>query len=186
MNLSVIARNIGIALVFNAIFMFFGVITSVIYDFDSSFSPLLLSCVITATVGFFPLIFVNNKQDINLKEGFTIVVLAWVLSCLFGMLPYVLWGGEFSLINAWFESVSGFTTTGSTILNDIEALPHGLLFWRSSTHFIGGLGVVVFMLLILPSASTFRMRLSKMEISALSKENYQFKTKRTVKVIGFV
>ncbi len=186
MNISVVARNIGIALVFNAIFMFIGIIVSIIYNFDSSFSPLLLSCVITSTVGLFPLIFVRKHQDINMKEGFTIVVLSWVLSCVFGMLPYVLWGGEFSMINAWYESVSGYTTTGATILTNVEALPHGLLFWRSSTHFIGGLGVVVFMLLILPSASTFRMRLSKMEISALSKENYQFKTHQTVKIIAYV
>ncbi|MBR7157712.1 MAG: TrkH family potassium uptake protein, partial [Bacteroidales bacterium] len=85
-----------------------------------------------------------------------------------------------------YESVSGYTTTGSTILRDIEALPKSLLFWRSSTHFLGGIGVVIFMLLILPSASTFRMRLSKMEISSLSQENYKFKTKQTIKVIACV
>ncbi|MEF9932246.1 MAG: TrkH family potassium uptake protein, partial [Bacteroidales bacterium] len=67
-----------------------------------------------------------------------------------------------------------------------EALPNGLLFWRSSTHFLGGIGVVIFMLLILPSVSTFRMRLSKMEISALSKENYKFKTQQTIRVITSV
>ncbi len=186
MNLSVVSRNIGIALLFNAFFMFLSVIVSIVYDFDSSFSPLLLSCVITAITGLFPLIFVRKYEQISMKEGFTIVILSWLLSCLFGMLPYVLWGGEFSLINSWYESVSGYTTTGSTILQNIEALPHGLLFWRSSTHFIGGIGVVIFMLLILPSASTFRIRLSKMEISALSKENYQYRANQTVRVIASV
>ena len=186
MNISVISRNIGIALVFNAFFMFLGVAVSVIYDFDSSFSPLFLSAVITLTAGLFPLIFVNKPDNINIREGLTIIVLSWVLSCLFGMLPYVLWGGEFSLINAWYESVSGYTTTGATILTDVEALPKGLLFWRSSTHFIGGIGVVIFMLLILPTVSTFRMRLSKMEISSLSKENYRFRTKQTIVIIGTV
>lgn len=186
MNISVISRNIGIALVFNAFFMFLGVGVSVLYDFDSSFSPLFLSAVITLTTGLFPLIFVNKGGDISIREGLTIIVFSWALSCLFGMLPYVLWGGEFSLINAWFESVSGYTTTGATILTDIESLPKGLIFWRSSTHFIGGIGVVIFMLLILPTVSTFRMRLSKMEISALSKENYQFRTKQTITVIGSV
>lgn len=186
MNISVVSRNIGIALLFNAIFMFLGVIVSIIYDFDSSFSPLFLSGVITVIAGLFPLIFVRKYQSINIKEGFTIIVFSWLLSCLFGMLPYVLWGGEFSLINAWYESVSGYTTTGATILNDIEGLPKGLLFWRSSTHFLGGIGVVIFMLLILPGVSPFRMRLSKMEISALSKENYKFKTKQTISVIASV
>ena len=186
MNISVLSRNIGIALVFNAVFMFIGVITSIIYDFDSAFSPLLLSAVITLTTGLFPLIFVRRHSNINLKEGFFIIVFSWVLSCMFGMLPYVLWGGDFSLINAWFESVSGYTTTGATILSDIESLPKSLLLWRSSTHFLGGIGVVIFMLLILPSVSTFKMRLSKMEISSLSKENYKFKTQQTIRVIASV
>lgn len=186
MNIRVIARNIGIALVFNAIMMFISVIVSIIYNFDSSFSPLFLSGVITFTTGIFPLIFVGKKSDIGIKEGFTIIVFSWVLSCIFGMLPYVLWGGEFTLINAWFESVSGYTTTGGTILTNVEVLPKGLLFWRSSTHFIGGMGVVIFMLLILPTMSAFRMRISKMEISSLSKDNYKFKTKQTVRVIATI
>ena len=186
MNVSVVARNIGIALLFNAAFMFLSAVVSVIYDFDSAFSPLLLSGVITFTTGLFPLIFVRKHEEIHIKEGFTIIVLSWILSCLFGMLPYVLWGGEFSLVNAWFESVSGYTTTGGTILQDIEALPKSLLFWRSSTHFIGGIGVVVFMLIILPMVSTFKMRLSKMEMTSLSKENYRFRTKEAIRVIASV
>lgn len=187
MNLSIVSRNIGIALIFNAFFMFLSVAVSILYDFDSSFSSLLLSGVITAMAGIFPLVFVRKNENINIKEGFTIIIFSWFLSCLFGMLPYLLWGGgEFTIVNAWYESVSGYTTTGSTILRDIEALPKSLLFWRSSTHFLGGIGVVIFMLLILPSASTFRMRLSKMEISSLSQENYKFKTKQTIKVIASV
>ena len=109
-------------------------------------------------------------------DGFITIVVAWVLSFVFGMLPYVLWGGEFTLINAWFESVSGYTTTGSTILNDIEALPRSLIFWRSSTHYIGGLGVVVFLLLFMPDASTDRLKLTNMELSSLSKEGYRYKS----------
>ena len=186
MNISVVARNIGIALVFNSMFMFLSVLVSIIYDLDSAFSPLLLSGVITFTAGLFPLIFVRRHEEIHIKEGFTIIVLSWILSCLFGMLPYVLWGGEFSLINAWYESVSGYTTTGGTILQDIEALPKSLLFWRSSTHFIGGIGVVVFMLLILPMVSTFKMRLSKLEMTSLSKENHRFRTKEAIRAISVV
>ncbi len=183
MNLSVVARNIGIALLSNAVFMFLGVIVSIAYGFDSSFSPLLLSGVITLIAGLFPLVFVGKSNNINAKEGFTIVVFAWILSCLFGMLPYVLWGGEFTLINAWYESVSGYTTCGGTILSDVESLPKGLLFWRSSTHFLGGLGIVVFMLLVLPSVSSFSKRLKDVETSSLSQENYRFRTKQTIYVM---
>ncbi len=186
MNLKPITRNIGIALLLNALFMLISAIVSAIYGFDSSFSPMLLSFVITAVTGAFPLIFVRREFDITIKEGFTIVIFSWLLACLFGMLPYVLYGGEFSIINAWFESVSGYTTTGGTVLTNIEALPKGLLFWRSSTHWLGGIGVTLFMLLVLPSVSTFRMRLSKMEISALSKDNFRFKIRQTIRIISVV
>lgn len=186
MNLKVITRNIGLALLLSALFMCISAIVSAIYNFDASFSPLLLSAFITSVAGAFPLIFVKKSSDINIREGFVIVVSAWSISCFFGMLPYVLYGGEFSIINSWFESVSGYTTTGSTILLDIESLPKGLLFWRSSTHWLGGLGVVVFMLLILPSVSSFRLRLSKMEISSLSRDNFRFKVNQTIRIIFYV
>ena len=184
MNIKLVARYIGIALVFNAIFMFISLAVSAVNGFDSSFSPLLLSALITAMVGCFPLIFVRGQDNVNLREGFAITIFSWFLSCIFGMLPYVLWGGEFTLSNAWYESVSGYTTTGGTVLTDVEALPKGLLFWRSSTHFIGGMGVMVFMLLVLPSMSMFRMRISRIEISSLSKDNYRLRSKETVRVIA--
>jgi trk system potassium uptake protein TrkH len=120
---------------------------------------------------------------LTLKDGYVTIILAWILSFIFGMLPYVLWGGEFTMVNAWFESVSGYTTTGSTILNDIEALPKSLIFWRSSTHFIGGLGVVVFLLLVMPEASPYRLKLTNMELSSLSKEGYRYKSTKTIAVI---
>ncbi len=186
MNVSVVTRYIGIALLLNALFMFISAFVSMLYGFDSSFSPLILSAVITFIAGGFPLIFVRNLSDINITEGFSIVVFSWILSCFFGMLPYVLYGGEFSIINSWYESVSGYTTTGATILTDVEKLPKGLLFWRSSTHWLGGIGVVLFMLLILPTVSSFRMKLSKMEISDLSKQNFRYKAHHTIRIITVV
>lgn len=181
-----IARNMGLVLLVNALFMVIAVIVSALYGFDTGFSPLLLSAIITATIGSFPYIFVKKTGDVATREGYVIVVLSWGISCLFGMLPYLLWGGEFSLINAWYESVSGYTTTGGTILTYVEAVPHSLLFWRASTHWIGGMGVVLFMLLILPEVSSIRLRLSKIEISALSQESYRFRAKETVRVIAYV
>jgi trk system potassium uptake protein TrkH len=185
MNLKIVARNIGLALLLNAVFMFISAGVSYFYLIDDAFSPMILSGVVTSVVASFPLIFVSKSAEINAKEGLVIVVLSWIFSCLFGMLPYILYGGEFSIINSWFESVSGYTTTGATILVNIEDLPKGLLFWRASTHWLGGLGVVLFMLLILPSISASRM-LSKYEISSLSKENFRFRAKQTVRVISTV
>ena len=109
-----------------------------------------------------------------------IIFLSWLLSFVFGMLPYALWGGPFTVVNAWFESVSGFTTTGATILEEVEMLPKSLLFWRSSTHFIGGLGVVVFLLLVIPNSSPVRLRLTNMELSSLSRDGYQSRANKTV------
>ncbi len=183
MNLKAISINVGRALLVSALFMFLSMIVSVLDGMDSAFGALSISFIITFIFGAFPFIFVRNSPAISIKDGFLIMVLSWVLSFIFGMLPYVLWGGEFSLVNAWFESVSGFTTTGSTILTDVEALPKSLLFWRSSTHFIGGLGVVVFMLLVLPDSSPFRLKLTNIEVSSLSREGYRFRSMRLVYVI---
>ena len=183
MNVGIISRNVGIALICCAVFMFLSAIVAALDGFDSSFSPLLLSGILTMTVGIFPLIFVRRHKDINTREGLAILLIAWTLSCIFSMLPYVLWGGEFSLVNAWFESASGITTTGATILQDIEALPKGLLFWRSSTHYIGGLGVVVFIMMILPSFGTVRFKMSKMDVEDISKSNYQYKSNKFIRVV---
>ncbi len=183
MNLKAITLNVGKALLVSALFMLLSVAVSVFYGMDSGFTPLLISGILTALVGAFPLIFVKTAPLMSLKDGFISIVLAWLLSFVFGMLPYIIWGGEFTIINAWFESVSGYTTTGSTILNDIEALPKSLLFWRSSTHFIGGLGVVVFLLLVIPQASPYRMKLTNMEMSSLSKDGYRYKSSKVLRII---
>ena len=183
MNVKAISLNVGKALLVSALFMFLSIVVSVINGFDSAFSPLLISFMVTLIVGAFPFIFVRKAQPLSLRDGFLTIVLSWLLSFIFGMLPYVLWGGEFTLVNAWFESVSGYTTTGATILNDVEVLPDSLLFWRSSTHYIGGLGVVVFLLLVMPDASPYRLKLTNMELSSLSKEGYRYKSTKVVWVI---
>ena len=186
MNVKVISTNVGRALLVSALFMFISMLISIGEGMDSAFAPLSISFIITFIAGAFPFIFVRKSEAISLQDGFMIIVLSWILSFLFGMLPYVMWGGEFSLVNALFESVSGYTTTGSTILTDVEGLPRSLLFWRSSTHFIGGLGVVVFLLLIMPNASPFRLRLTNIELSSLSKEGYRTRSVKTVYITALV
>lgn len=182
MNIKAISINVGKALLINALFMFFSVVVSIIYGFDEGFTPLAISCIITFLFSAFPFIFCRSSQQDSLQDGYITIVVTWFLAFIFGMLPYVLYGGEFTLINAWFESVSGYTTTGSTILTDIESLPKSLLFWRSSTHFIGGLGVIVFLLLIMPDSSPFKLKLSHLELSSIAKDRYRFKSAKTVRV----
>jgi trk system potassium uptake protein TrkH len=165
--------------------MFVSFLVSVYYA-DSGQIPLLLSCVLTGLTGVFPMVFVPSSGQISHKEGYVVVVASWILICFFGMLPYALWGGEFSMINAWFESVSGFTTTGSTILKDVEALPAGLLFWRSSTHWLGGIGIILFALVIVPSIGKVRMSLSRLEMSPLAKTNFHYRSNKTLQVVILV
>lgn len=182
MRFSVILRYVGTVMLCLSAFMAVSAGISLVSD-DTGFYPLLLSALLTLLLGAFPMIFVSKADNITTKEGFMIVVGSWVLSCVVGMFPYLIWGGEFSLVNAWFESVSGFTTTGASILTDIEALPQGLLFWRTATNWIGGVGVVMFALLILPSLGTNKMALSGIELSSLAKDNYRYRTQMVVRIL---
>ena len=186
MNWKGISRSVGSALLVSSLFMFLSIVVSVSGGNDSALAALLISFLITFIVGVFPFIFVRRTNAITLKEGYIIITLSWLLSFIFGMLPYALWGGPFTLSNAWFESVSGFTTTGATVLSDVEALPRSLLFWRSSTHFIGGLGVVVFLLLVIPGAGQMKLRLSNMELSPLSRSGYASRANKTVYIFAYV
>lgn len=183
MRLQVVIRYIGMVLLVLAAFMLLSAGISYASNVDSSYSPLVMSSLLTLLIGCFPLIFVPRTDRISTKEGFCIVVGAWIVSCLVGMFPYLMWGGEFTIINAWFESVSGFTTTGASILNNIEALPRGLLFWRMATSWIGGVGVVMFALVILPSIGKSKMMLSNVELSSLAKDNFNYRTQTVVKII---
>ncbi len=171
---------------FIAAFMFLSAVVSMLNDSDSALYPLLLSSFLTSLLGLFPLIFSQKAEDIKIKEGYAIVVGSWLVASVVGMFPYLIWGGEFSVINAWFESVSGFTTTGASILNDIEFLPRGLLFWRAASAWIGGVGVVMFALVILPSMGRSRHMLSNVEISTIAKDNFHYRSRVIIRILAFI
>ena len=183
MRLQVVIRYIGMVLLVLAAFMLLSAGISYASNVDTSYSPLVMSSLLTLLMGCFPLIFVPRTDRISTKEGFCIVVGSWIVACLVGMFPYLMWGGEFTIINAWFESVSGFTTTGASILNNIEGLPRGLQFWRMSTSWIGGVGVVMFALVILPSSGKSKMMLSNVELSSLAKDNFKYRTQTVVRIV---
>ena len=168
---------------FIALFMLVSAGVSMYNNYDSAFSPLLLSSFMTLLLGIFPMFFVEKVEEISTKEGYAIVVGSWLLACVVGMFPYLIWGGEFTIMNAWFESVSGFTTTGASILNDIEFLPNGLLFWRTSSAWIGGIGVVMFALVILPSMGKSRHMLSNVEMSSIAKDNFHYRSKFILRLL---
>ena len=183
MRVDVVLRYIGMVMLFIAGFMLLSAGISWLNGMDSSFYPLLLAALLTALLGAFPLIFVEKKVQLSNKEGFCIVVGSWLVACIVGTFPYLIWGGEFTPVNALFESVSGFTTTGATVLTDVEALPRGMQFWRISSTWIGGMGVVMFALVILPSMGRSKMTLSNVELSTLAKDNYRYRTQIIVRIL---
>ena len=171
MNWKLIVWFICVALLFVAALMTLSGIIALCTPGDTSRIPLLSSAFLTGIVGLFPLIFISKgHQKLTFREGNCIVVGAWVLACLFGMLPFLFFGGEFTPVNAVFESVSGFTTTGASILNDIEALPRGLQFWRISTAWVGGVGIVTLFSMVTVGAD--KSTLSGAEISSVAREPF--------------
>lgn len=142
---------IGITLLAESLFLILALPVSLIYH-DHAFLPFLWSILITAFVGG-SLYLSSGKgemQELSMKESFMIVTFSWVAISLFGSLPYIFSRSIPGFINAFFETVSGFTTTGSSVLTDIEALPKSILFWRSMTHWIGGMGIIFLVIAILP------------------------------------
>ncbi len=185
MRPQVVVRYIGFVFLFNAFFLFVSMLIS-FFNGDAGLFPLGYSFVIALLFGLFPLIFVPAPEEITNDEGLLIVVGSWLLSCLIGMLPYILNGGEFTITNAWFESVSGYTTTGATILNDIESLPLGILFWRASTHWMGGIGIIIFVLAVLPSTGFVGVQLSRTELSASTLKQFRKRTSEAVRIILYI
>ncbi len=184
MNIKLTLRYVGLVLALNGAFMLLSALVALLNDFDSSFFPLLEAGIIVVVTGLFPYKLVEPESNITTKEGYFIVIFSWIACCLAGMLPYLLWDWNFGVVNAFFESASGYTTTGASIISNIEALPKGLIFFRSCTAWIGGMGVVLFLLLFLPTMRTLKQRLAKVEISNLSKDNFKYRTQQTVRIIG--
>ena len=104
-----------------------------------------------------------KNTALDTKTGLSVVALAWIFMSLFGSLPFFISGHISSFIDSFFETVSGFTTTGASILSDVEAMPKSLLFWRSLTHWLGGMGVIVFIIAIMPKSETSTVHLFKAE-----------------------
>jgi len=165
MHLRVITRFVAILVFSLGISMSAPLLVSLIYG-DGSTQALIASMLITSSVGLLLFLFTRNQENnqLNHRDGIAIVSFGWVMAGLFGTLPYLLSGAIPDFTNAYFESVSGFTTTGATVLADIESLPKGILLWRSQTQWFGGMGIIVFSIAILPFLGVGGMQLYKAEI----------------------
>lgn len=158
MNYRMVSYIIGQIVRVEGILMIPSLVVSVIYG-ESAFAAFLIPIVLSVAAGTLLTIKKPSNPDIFAKEGFVTVGLSWIIMSLIGALPFVIDGCIPSFVDAFFETVSGFTTTGASILTEIESLGRGMLFWRSFTHFVGGMGVLVFVLAILPQADTRSVKL---------------------------
>ncbi len=161
-------------------------IVSLIYGEYNTAKVILTIAILLAAFGFIFTLKKPRRLDIFAKDGLFIVGIAWITFSLLGALPFYFTGSINSYVNAVFETVSGFTTTGSTILTDIESLPNGILFWRSFTHWIGGMGVLVFVLAIIPLAGSRSMNIMKAEVPGPTVDKLVPKTKQTAKILYFI
>ncbi|MBQ8780809.1 MAG: TrkH family potassium uptake protein [Oscillospiraceae bacterium] len=162
MNFKMIWYILGWIMLFSAIFMLVPMITAIAYGETALFS-FLAAAVLSTAAGLFFVVRKPEKRTLHARDGFVIVSLSWIVLSLFGALPFVFSGAIPDFVDALFETVSGFTTTGATILKDVENLPKSILMWRSFTHWIGGMGVLVFIMAFVSLSGGQNMHIMRAE-----------------------
>ncbi len=182
MRLVSVIHLLGFLLLFLAGAMLLPIPFSLYYG-DSDYLALPISAAITFFSGLLVFKVTRFRGDLRAKEGFAVVTLGWLVFSLFGSLPFMIYGAIPSLTDAFFETMSGFTTTGATILTNIESLPHGLLFWRSLTHWLGGMGIIVLSLAILPFLGVGGMQLFKAEVPGPTADKLTPRVTETAKIL---
>lgn len=182
MNFRIISYILGWVLIIESGFLLLPFLVGLLYGESTAFS-FLLGAGLCAAFGTPFVLRKPNNTLFFIKEGFVAVALSWIALSIFGALPFVFSGEIPHFTDALFETVSGFTTTGSSILSDVEALSHASIFWRSFTHWIGGMGVLVFLLAILPMAGGSQMHLMKAESPGPSVSKLVPKTRYTALIL---
>lgn len=183
MDFGIIFKVLGLLLLIESAFMLPPLGLSIYYsEYDTM--AFLISIGITAVMGFMGFVlFKPKKGTVGYRESFLIVGLGWILASAFGALPFILSGTFDSFIDAYFETVSGFTTTGASVLKEVEGLPHGILFWRSFTHWLGGMGILVFTLAILPAMGVSTLQIFRAESPGPSPSKLSPKLGHTAKLL---
>ena len=186
LNIKIIYRFLGLTAILNGVFMLIAVPFSMYHQEDAKFG-VLNAGIITISIGLL-LYFFNKPTSTNIqkKEGYLIVTLGWMILSITGMLPYLFSGAIPNITNAFFETLSGYSTTGSSILTDIESLPKGILFWRSATHWIGGMGIIVLTIAILPLLGIGGMQLFMAEAPGPSTDKLHPRISDTAKRLWLI
>lgn len=187
MNIPLILNIVSVVLIFTSLFMILPIIVSLIYN-QSDTLPIIKSFFITFISGILTYLLTKKHKtdEIRHREAFLVVTISWLLVAFYGSLPYLFTNTFSSITDAYFESMAGFTTTGSSALRDIEVVPKGVLFWRSLTQWIGGMGIILFALAILPMLGTGGMQLFKAEVPEISVDKLRPRIIDTAKSLWFI
>ena len=187
MNRRMVFYLLGKILYIEAALMSLPLVCSAIYKESKSLFAFVITILLSLGLGL-ALTKFNRPKDktIFAKEGFVIVALTWVVMSLIGALPFVISGEIPNFFNAFFETVSGFTTTGASILTDVEAISHGCLFWRSFTHWVGGMGILVLVMAIVPTESGRSMHIARAEMPGPIVGKLVPKLKTTAKILYLI
>jgi len=184
MNYRTILNILGVLLIFEGLSLLLPLPFSLYYG-DGDARAIICSAIICLVTGGLVFLLTRSRsgKDLGIREGFVIVGSGWTILAAFGALPFVLSGAIPSYTDAFFETISGFTTTGASILTNTEALPHGVLFWRSLTHWLGGMGIIVLSLAILPILGVGGMQLYKAEVPGPSPDKLSPRIRDTAKIL---
>ncbi len=185
MNYYMIKYTIGWLLLFETAFFAVPLITAAIYT-EAAFFAFLATMAITAALGFLLVYKKPKNTELYAREGFVIVALSWMVMSLFGALPFLFAGSTKSFVDALFETVSGFTTTGASIFPEVETLPKSILMWRSFTHWIGGMGVLVFIMAFLPLSGGQNMHIMRAESPGPEVSKLVPRVKKTAKILYII
>ena len=186
MNKKIVLNILGKILWSEAFLLVLPLIVSIIYG-NSCTVAFLITIAVALAIALPLIIFCKTENKrIYSKEGFVIVSLAWIIMSVIGTLPFVISGAIPSFVDAFFETVSGFTTTGASILTDVEAMSEGLLFWRSFTHWIGGMGVLVFVLALSQELPDRSIHIMRAEMPGPIVDKLVPKAKETAKILYLI
>ncbi|MBN1386895.1 MAG: TrkH family potassium uptake protein [Bacteroidales bacterium] len=186
LNGKIIGRVLGILLILEGICMITVIPVSLHYA-EGDLLPVSVSAIITLAVGvLMSQVFRDTDSTIGKREGYLIVTGSWLVFSLFGSFPFIIGNTIPSYTDAFFETMSGFTTTGASILTDIESMPHGLLYWRSMTQWLGGMGIIVLSLAILPVLKIGSMQLFSAEVPGPTPDKLHPKIRETAKRLWLI
>lgn len=186
MNTKTVFNTVGRVILLEAILLILPLTVSLIYR-ESCFSAFIITALISAAAGFILSRFDRGElKNLSIRDGFGIVSLSWIGISLIGSLPFVISGEIPSFFDAFFETVSGFTTTGASILTDVESMSHGLLFWRSFTHWLGGMGILVFVMAIMDKAPDRSINILRAEMPGHSVDKFTPRAKSTAKLLYYI